>query len=82
MHSRACSHYFYQLRGDFAVQMTPKGWFRTRIASDELRPRASGRSPATKRRKRLILSQSMPIDIDPQKVSAFHSVAYSVFILA
>ncbi|KAL1731284.1 hypothetical protein EV714DRAFT_209149 [Schizophyllum commune] len=62
-------HYFYQLRGDFAVQMTPKGWFRTRIASDELRPRASGRSPATKRRKRLILSQSMPIDIDPQKKS-------------
>lgn len=52
--------------------MTPKGWFSRRSTVDELNPRyssgrAKGLSPR-RMKKRLIVSQSMVIDIDPNKV--------------
>lgn len=73
-------HYFYQLKGEFAVPMTPRNsWFRpSRHVSnpEDSGPRAGhypgstakGLSPR-KGKKRLILSQSMVIDIDPAKRS-------------
>jgi hypothetical protein len=69
----ACRHYYYRLVGEYAVPSTPKtGWFRSRH-TDESNVR-SGYYPSgvarggQKRKKRLILSQSMVIDIDPTKV--------------
>jgi hypothetical protein len=69
------SHYFYRIKGEYSVPMTPKGgWFR-RYTSEETTPKPtsgslarniSNRKPA---RKRLILSQTMVIDVDPNKVS-------------
>ncbi|KAI0273508.1 hypothetical protein BC834DRAFT_854125 [Gloeopeniophorella convolvens] len=76
-------HYFYQLKGEFAVVSTPRGgWFRskgltasqTQAAADDA-PR-SGYYPSSvpkvqvkKPKKRIILSQSMVIDMDPNKKS-------------
>ncbi|CAL1711073.1 unnamed protein product [Somion occarium] len=72
-------HYFYVLRGEYSVAMTPRsgGWFRSNrhVSGEEQNVRAggtsslSGRIPTSGRRakKRLILSQSMVIDIDPNK---------------
>lgn len=77
--SLQCSHYFYRLKGDYAVPtvpMTPRGWFRSRHVSVDDTPRL-GHYPSsvprlqnqtTRKKKRLILSQSMVIDIDPNKV--------------
>jgi hypothetical protein len=70
-------HYFYQLKGEYAVPMTPRGWFRSRQAPGEeiaarpgLQSGIAGLKNSSPRRnkKRLILSQSMVIDIDPNKV--------------
>ncbi|KAL4252374.1 Vacuolar membrane-associated protein IML1 [Abortiporus biennis] len=70
-------HYFYALRGEYIVPMTPRGgWFRSsrHVSGEETalrsspfsgRPSISGR----KSRKRMILSQSMVIDVDPNKRS-------------
>lgn len=71
-------HYFYTLRGEYLVPMTPRGgsWFRpSRHVSGE-EPRiihypgsAEKGSPASRKtKKRLVLSQSMVIDIDANKV--------------
>ena len=75
------SHYFYQLCGEHATVSTPsKGWFKasrhtqnedTLIgrnyypSADQAKP--SGVSPKRMRR-RLILTQSTIIDVDPGKV--------------
>ncbi|KAF8891283.1 hypothetical protein BD779DRAFT_1514381 [Infundibulicybe gibba] len=62
---------------EYSVPMTPKGWFR-RHATDDINPR-SGYYPSSvartknssprRNKKRLILSQTMIIDIDPNKKS-------------
>ncbi|KAG5644049.1 hypothetical protein DXG03_009201 [Asterophora parasitica] len=69
-------HYFYRLKGEFSVAMTPKGWFRRYAADDPPRasyyPSSVARPPnpsPRKHKKRIILSQSMVIDIDPSKKS-------------
>ncbi|THH20912.1 hypothetical protein EW146_g569 [Bondarzewia mesenterica] len=69
-------HYFYQLKGEYVVASTPRGWFRSsRLVSqpDDIR---SGHYPSNlpkavvkKMKKRLILSQRQVIDIDPSKKS-------------
>ncbi|KAI0686452.1 hypothetical protein BC835DRAFT_1420375 [Cytidiella melzeri] len=69
-------HYFYALRGEYLVPMTPRGgWFRStkHVIGEENLLRSGGqtRSPMTKRtRKKLILSQSMVIDVDLNKKSS------------
>lgn len=70
------SHYFYVMRGEYLVPMTPRGgWFRSARHTPGGEESGSSRStsarpaPAKKARKKLILSQSMVIDIDPQKKS-------------
>jgi len=63
------SHYYYRLSGEYSVPMTPKsGWFR-RYAGEELVPSIS-RSTSVRKpaRRRLILSQTMVIEIDSNKV--------------
>ncbi|KAI9466089.1 hypothetical protein BJY52DRAFT_321839 [Lactarius psammicola] len=71
-------HYFYRLKGEYAIASTPKGgWFRSKPpaqTADEA-PR-SGHYPSSlprtivkKTKKRIILSQSMVIDMDPNKKS-------------
>ncbi|KDQ61245.1 hypothetical protein JAAARDRAFT_204979 [Jaapia argillacea MUCL 33604] len=76
-------HYFYQLKGEYAVPMTPTrgGWFRSTRhlppTSDDTSSIRSGHYPSAKpipaasrkTPKSIILSQSMPIDIDPNKKS-------------
>ncbi|OCH92225.1 hypothetical protein OBBRIDRAFT_464550 [Obba rivulosa] len=73
-------HYFYTLRGEYIAPVTPRsGWFRTsrHVSTDELSTRTSfypGSGKAVigagkKTKKRLILSQSMVIDVDPNKRS-------------
>ncbi|KAL1937614.1 hypothetical protein VTO73DRAFT_13000 [Trametes versicolor] len=66
-------HYFYVLRGEYIVPVTPKqSWFSRPVKHDDLNARglnsprtASGKRP----NKRLILSQSMIIDVDPRERS-------------
>ncbi|KIK63627.1 hypothetical protein GYMLUDRAFT_196378 [Collybiopsis luxurians FD-317 M1] len=76
-HNFLDGHYFYRLSGEFATSSTPtpRRWFRTR--TDDVIPRGhypgnsarvSNASPR-RNRKRLILSSSMVIDIDPNKRS-------------
>ncbi|KAI9069073.1 hypothetical protein FKP32DRAFT_1587180 [Trametes sanguinea] len=66
-------HYFYVLRGEYIVPVTPRAsWFSRPAKHDE--PNARGlNSPRTssgkKPKKRLILSQSMIIDVDPKERS-------------
>lgn len=74
------SHYFYQLKGEFATPSTPRGgWFRSnRHVSGEDSSARSGHYPSSaskpsglsvrRPKKRLILSQSVVIDIDSNKV--------------
>ncbi|KAH9966550.1 hypothetical protein BC827DRAFT_1124900 [Russula dissimulans] len=75
-------HYFYQLKGEYAIVSTPKGgWFRskpslssqTQAAEDPLRsghyPSSLPRANVKKPKKQIILSQSMVIDMDPNKKS-------------
>ncbi|KAF8630448.1 hypothetical protein AX17_005425 [Amanita inopinata Kibby_2008] len=76
LHGFLDGHYFYRLKDEYSVPMTPKGWFRRHAQNDDGNPR-SGQHPssATKPRagrrnkKCLILSQSMVIDVDPNKRS-------------
>lgn len=79
-------HYFYALRGEYIIAMTPRsgGWFRANrhVSGDEyssrpmMTPGGGPRNltPGRKNRKRLILSQSMVIDIDPNKVRSILKV--------
>ncbi|KAH9950328.1 hypothetical protein B0H21DRAFT_567129 [Amylocystis lapponica] len=70
-------HYFYALKGEYLVPMTPRGgWFRaTRHVPEEANTRGGQLSSGTPKwsgrrtKRRLILSQSMVIDIDPIKRS-------------
>jgi hypothetical protein len=68
------SHYYYRLKGEYTVPMTPRGGWFSRRYGDELNPRyPSGRpkNPSPRRsRKRLTLSQNMVIDVDPNKVGS------------
>ncbi len=65
-------HYFYVLRGEYIIPVTPKpGWFSRPVRHDDMYARglnsprtASGKKP----NKRLIFSQSMIIDVDPREV--------------
>lgn len=69
-------HYFYRLKGEYSVPMTPKGWFRRHTTTEESNPR-SGYYPSStakpkvgrKAKKRLILSQTMVVDVDVNKRS-------------
>jgi DEP domain-containing protein 5 len=65
-------HYYYRLIGEHSVHMTPKYWFR-RNTDDGIRPAYSPKQIAKhtvgrKNKRRLILSQTMAIDVDPFKV--------------
>ncbi|KAI0766343.1 hypothetical protein BD413DRAFT_481025 [Trametes elegans] len=68
-----CSHYFYVLRGEYIIPVTPRAsWFSRPNKHDDTSSRglnspraASGKKPA----KRLLLSQSMIIDVDPRERS-------------
>ncbi|TFY54929.1 hypothetical protein EVG20_g9506 [Dentipellis fragilis] len=70
-------YYFYQLKGEYAVVSTPRGgWFRRHQQPMEESQHGRGyypssipKAPVKKPIKRLILSQSMVIDIDPNKKS-------------
>ncbi|KIL67100.1 hypothetical protein M378DRAFT_74252 [Amanita muscaria Koide BX008] len=66
-------HYFYRLKGEYSVPMTPKGWFIRRYANDDGNTRSptNAAKPRAWRRnkKRLILSQSMVTDVDLNKRS-------------
>ncbi|CCM05881.1 uncharacterized protein FIBRA_08118 [Fibroporia radiculosa] len=80
-HSFLDGHYFYALRGEYVVAATPRvNWFRSaRHVSGEEASTRSGFYPSSSAEKsalsakkpirRLILSQSMILDIDPQKRS-------------
>lgn len=70
-------HYFYRLKGEYAIASTPKGgWFRSKppaqTADEAPRsghyPSSLARTVSKKTKKRIILSQSMVIDMDPNKV--------------
>ena len=68
------SHYFYQLRPEYFAPSTPRGWFRTTKHPSTFVVEGSGFYPGNSRvasrraRNCLILSQSMVIDIDGNKV--------------
>ncbi|KAI0053949.1 hypothetical protein FA95DRAFT_1600463 [Auriscalpium vulgare] len=71
-------HYFYQLKGEYAVVSTPRtGWpFRSRPSHEESMQTRGGFYPSNgpkqivkKPRKRVILSERMVIDVDPNKKS-------------
>ncbi|KDR67969.1 hypothetical protein GALMADRAFT_79088 [Galerina marginata CBS 339.88] len=86
-HNFLDGHYYYRLKGEYSIHMTPKYWFKRYTEDGTVRPpipssnsfkslqKASGapsgvstsRTKITK--KRLILSQTMVIDIDPNKRS-------------
>ncbi|KAK7038281.1 DEP domain-containing protein [Favolaschia claudopus] len=78
-HAFLDGHYFYRLKGDYAVPSTPRGWFGSRRIMGDARPsipssasvvNATPRNISPRQiKKRLILSQSMVIDIDPSKRS-------------
>ncbi|KAJ6526232.1 hypothetical protein DFH09DRAFT_1328576 [Mycena vulgaris] len=80
-HAFLDGHYFYRLKGDFAVPMTPRGWFGSRRLIGGIDPRSFATVPPAapaavprnfsprQNKKRLILSQSMVIDIDSSKRS-------------
>jgi len=67
------------LKGEYAVASTPRGWFRSARPALEDTPRSnshygsgtgkSNSSTPRRNRKRLIVSQTMVIDIDPHKRS-------------
>ncbi|KAJ7685756.1 hypothetical protein DFH06DRAFT_1159278 [Mycena polygramma] len=81
-HTFLDGHYFYRLKGDYAVPVTPRGWFGSRriMGGNDPRnnlgvvpppaPAATPRNISPRQnKKRLILSQSMVIDIDQAKRS-------------
>ena len=67
-------HYFYQLRPECYAPSTPRGWFRTTKypptfgVGEGLGFYPGNSRAATRTRDRLILSQSVVIDIDGNKV--------------
>ncbi|KAI0323996.1 hypothetical protein GY45DRAFT_485434 [Cubamyces sp. BRFM 1775] len=66
-------HYFYVLRGEYIVPVTPRGgWFSRPVKHEDVNARGLN-SPRTasgkKTKKRLIFSQSMIIDVDPRERS-------------
>ncbi|KAF8972648.1 hypothetical protein BDZ97DRAFT_1901173 [Flammula alnicola] len=65
-HNFLDGHYYYRLKGEFSLHVTPKYWFRRNTERRSL-PKAT--SATRKNKKRLILSQTMVIDIDPHKRS-------------
>ncbi|KAI0823536.1 hypothetical protein BC628DRAFT_515846 [Trametes gibbosa] len=73
MHGFLDGHYFYVLRGEYIIPMTPKAsWFSRPMKHDDtnLKGLNSPRTSSGKRpNKRLILSQSMIIDVDPRERS-------------
>jgi hypothetical protein len=60
-------HYFYHIVGENAVPSTPRSrWWRNVAGEDKDRSDIrSSRSPEGNRKKRLILSQQMILDVDP-----------------
>jgi len=67
-------HYFYSLSSEYLIPMTPRtGWFRAtrHVSVEEPGAKSADRLSITSRKtnKRLILSQSMVIDVDPNKRS-------------
>ncbi|KAJ4488454.1 hypothetical protein J3R30DRAFT_940415 [Lentinula aciculospora] len=73
-HNFLDGHYFYRLKGEYQLSSTPRRWFRTRTEDVIPRGHYPGNSARTsnsprRNKKRLILSQSMVIDIDPNKWS-------------
>ncbi|KAH9927160.1 uncharacterized protein BXZ73DRAFT_48994 [Epithele typhae] len=70
-------HYFYVLRGEYIVPVTPKASWFSRPTKHEEMPSRGGHSPMTpypgkKARKRhgaIVLTQFMVIDVDPKKQS-------------
>nr|GAT60204.1 predicted protein [Mycena chlorophos] len=80
-HTFLDGHYFYRFKGEYSVPMTPRNlkWFGSRLIGN-IDPRAAIGAPppptpssrnfsGRQNRRRLILSQSMVIDIDPNKKS-------------
>ena len=74
-------HYFYKLKGEYSIVSTPKGgWFRSKPSSSqalavEETPRPGHHYPSSlprvsvkRAKKQIILSQSMVIDADLNKV--------------
>ena len=83
IHGATHRHYYYRLKGEYSVPMTPRGgWFK-RYTSEETTPKAPGNAPrrstSTRKpqRKRLILSQTMVIEIDPNKVNIHSEFAFT-----
>ncbi|KAK0463544.1 uncharacterized protein EV420DRAFT_1728362 [Desarmillaria tabescens] len=73
-HNFLDGHYFYRLVGEYAIPSTPRSWFAPRLEATNFRPSIYPSSVARPRhvrqaRRRLILSQSMVIDIDTTKRS-------------
>ncbi|KAJ8522922.1 hypothetical protein ONZ45_g618 [Pleurotus djamor] len=71
-------HYYYRLKGEHAVPMTPRGWFKSRHGKSDDVGRAyypsntslqRKNSSPRRRKKKLILSQTLVIDVDPNKRS-------------
>ncbi len=74
-------HHYYRLKGEYSVQSTPRNWFEPGATGDGIMrnayqtinpPKAQTEAPppGRKTKKRLILSPTMAIDIDPRKVSS------------
>ncbi|KAG7448312.1 uncharacterized protein BT62DRAFT_1059883 [Guyanagaster necrorhizus] len=73
-HNFLDGHYFYRLIGEYAIPSTPRSWFGPRLEATNLRagiyPSSVARPKHVRQaKKRLILSQSMVIDIDTTKRS-------------
>ncbi|KAJ3761129.1 hypothetical protein EV360DRAFT_93195 [Lentinula raphanica] len=74
-HNFLDGHYFYRLKGEYQISSTPRKWFRTR--TEDVTPRGHYPGNSTRalnssprrNKKRLILSQTMVIDVDPNKLS-------------
>ncbi|TDL24891.1 hypothetical protein BD410DRAFT_801634 [Rickenella mellea] len=78
LHGFLDGHYFYQLKGEYAVARTPsKGglWFRTNRnvsgegATSGHYPSSGHKQPLRRTKKRLVLSQTLVVDVDPPKKS-------------
>ena len=68
-------HYFYVLRGEYIVPVTPKSsWFSRQTRHEDVRgaPSPIAPYPGKKAKKRvgaIIVTQNMIIDVDPKKAS-------------
>ncbi|KAJ3997507.1 hypothetical protein F5050DRAFT_1394215 [Lentinula boryana] len=74
-HNFLDGHYFYRLKGEYQISSTPRKWVWSRTGDVTSRGHYPGNSARTtnssprRNKKRLILSQSLVIDIDPNKRS-------------